>query len=493
MLRLSVKMRVKSIMAAFAVLAGLVGALSVTTSAVAQDQAAGESVIQILSYRDGDLLNQGSGVVVGSNGEVLTSAHLLHDADQIVGVDATGASRDSAVIASDTARDLAFLSVDGLGTPAASVAVEAAPVNETLFISGYWATQEDRRAAKLFGRKRPKFLAEIQSEQKRASATIRSYEGSILGAVAIVGRGAYGAPVVDDCGDVSGIVRGADGADIQSLWAHHTPPRTLTVAGPAMIAVVAASAGVELLQAASVCEPATQAALREAEADKSAAAAAASDAKRKLEEERKKREEAEQGADEARLQAEETEADAAETREALDEFATKSEEDQIVIEQSQEKNRRLIYIAAGAIGGLTVFAVLLTWLVRRRKKDKIEATAALNEATARYNDCQLDGVSSSGDPVAIKILGGELQHAVDGVIVGRNPDESQFVIGDETISRRHARFFLKDGHVVIEDLDSTSGTKLNGAPLAPRAPAQINSGDFIELGGAKLTFRVLEE
>jgi len=46
-------------------------------------------------------------------------------------------------------------------------------------------------------------------------------------------------------------------------------------------------------------------------------------------------------------------------------------------------------------------------------------------------------------------------------IAGRGPDADIF-LGDVTVSRRHARFHVDDGGLVVEDLGSTNGTYVNG-------------------------------
>ena len=53
-------------------------------------------------------------------------------------------------------------------------------------------------------------------------------------------------------------------------------------------------------------------------------------------------------------------------------------------------------------------------------------------------------------------------------------------ISDPEVSRRHARFFLRDESVFIEDLGSTNGTFLNGERIS--SPQQLRSGDSITFG-----------
>lgn len=57
---------------------------------------------------------------------------------------------------------------------------------------------------------------------------------------------------------------------------------------------------------------------------------------------------------------------------------------------------------------------------------------------------------------------------------------------DHGVGRRHARIFVQGGQLLVEDLDSTNGTFLNAARLAPRQPAPLTGGDELRLGGLVL-------
>jgi len=53
-------------------------------------------------------------------------------------------------------------------------------------------------------------------------------------------------------------------------------------------------------------------------------------------------------------------------------------------------------------------------------------------------------------------------------------------ISDPEVSRRHARFLMRDDNVFVEDLGSTNGTFLNGERIA--SPQQLRKGDVITFG-----------
>jgi pSer/pThr/pTyr-binding forkhead associated (FHA) protein len=56
---------------------------------------------------------------------------------------------------------------------------------------------------------------------------------------------------------------------------------------------------------------------------------------------------------------------------------------------------------------------------------------------------------------------------------------------DSALSRRHCRIRWEDGVYVLEDLDSSNGTYINGAVVRR---AILRLGDRIQLGGLELEF-----
>jgi len=75
---------------------------------------------------------------------------------------------------------------------------------------------------------------------------------------------------------------------------------------------------------------------------------------------------------------------------------------------------------------------------------------------------------------------------VKGVItIGRKPD-NMLVLNDPYASSYHARIFMKDEECIIEDLESTNGTILNGERLLGKA--FLASGDEISIGSVSLRF-----
>lgn len=83
------------------------------------------------------------------------------------------------------------------------------------------------------------------------------------------------------------------------------------------------------------------------------------------------------------------------------------------------------------------------------------------------------------------------------VLIGRgDPGSGTFPQVDLTdhggkeggVSRRHARITVQGGRVLIEDLNSTNGTRVNSKKLRPHQPHPIEYGDEITLGWVELIF-----
>ncbi len=69
------------------------------------------------------------------------------------------------------------------------------------------------------------------------------------------------------------------------------------------------------------------------------------------------------------------------------------------------------------------------------------------------------------------------------IVIGRSPG-ADIVIADDFISARHARVTPARDGAVLEDLGSTNGTLLDGAPVRGMAP--LSAGSVITLGAVRL-------
>ena len=81
----------------------------------------------------------------------------------------------------------------------------------------------------------------------------------------------------------------------------------------------------------------------------------------------------------------------------------------------------------------------------------------------------------------MELVTGDKNHPLEGHgpwTIGRS-QENDIVISDPNVSRRHARLSRADNGFVVEDLGSTNGTLLDGAPIDRE---RIESGDELTFG-----------
>lgn len=70
------------------------------------------------------------------------------------------------------------------------------------------------------------------------------------------------------------------------------------------------------------------------------------------------------------------------------------------------------------------------------------------------------------------------------ITIGRE-DENAIQLNDERVSRFHAKMQEDDGHVILTDLESTNGTRVNGHPVQLRV---LRPGDQVGIGRCILLF-----
>lgn len=107
-----------------------------------------------------------------------------------------------------------------------------------------------------------------------------------------------------------------------------------------------------------------------------------------------------------------------------------------------------------------------------------DATGAVTSATPRSGPSARVRVVRGGEPGA--------EHLLDGprVVAGRGSD-CGVPLEDSTVSRRHAAFVRRGDDWWVVDLDSTNGTRVNGATTVEQ---RLRAGDRVEFGEAVLEF-----
>ena len=71
----------------------------------------------------------------------------------------------------------------------------------------------------------------------------------------------------------------------------------------------------------------------------------------------------------------------------------------------------------------------------------------------------------------------------DDTSIGRS-SSNVIQIADDSISSHHAMVRFRDGHWQIEDVGSTNGTRVNGAPIT--RPTLLRPNDAVEVGRVRL-------
>ncbi|HTT85737.1 MAG TPA: DUF3662 and FHA domain-containing protein [Acidimicrobiales bacterium] len=80
--------------------------------------------------------------------------------------------------------------------------------------------------------------------------------------------------------------------------------------------------------------------------------------------------------------------------------------------------------------------------------------------------------------------GSRIVLGVEPIVIGRLP-ECAVVLNDQNVSRRHAEIRRSGSDVVVVDLRSTNGTRVNGNPVTERV---LEDGDDIMVGTTVLRF-----
>lgn len=97
------------------------------------------------------------------------------------------------------------------------------------------------------------------------------------------------------------------------------------------------------------------------------------------------------------------------------------------------------------------------------------------------------GVNTNGHVVRVKFEHDDPKLDQGGLVIGRDAQACDVHISDQSISRRHARVFKKNGEIWLEDLSSTNGTIVNGRAVARGGSVALSDQGNITLGGVELS------
>jgi hypothetical protein len=101
---------------------------------------------------------------------------------------------------------------------------------------------------------------------------------------------------------------------------------------------------------------------------------------------------------------------------------------------------------------------------------------------------EVKGGPGGGPQASVVLPDGRTVTVDEGPLtIGRLP-ECSIVVEDANVSRRHAELRRDGDDVVVSDLGSTNGTRVNGAQV--RGARRLNDGDEITVGRTSLRFEV---
>lgn len=77
----------------------------------------------------------------------------------------------------------------------------------------------------------------------------------------------------------------------------------------------------------------------------------------------------------------------------------------------------------------------------------------------------------------------------ESFLIGKQKDEVDMLLEDESVSRIHARIYMENEIIYLEDLNSTNGTFKNGLRLQPYEKRRLEENDEIRFGKLLFVFR----
>ena len=507
------------------------------------------SLVQVVVLeRDGEVRRVRSGFAISSAGHVVTAAHGVANEDRIVVVPLdTKAELVARVVHSNERADVALLVANGLEQQPLALAKDGFAPGRLVYSAGVWGepgqallvaqTTDDVPAATAEGAVGQHSEIAAASGQPAVSLVLHN---------AMIPAAGYGGPLLNECGEVAGVNRGAPTVSHWRLREDKAPESVVHSSAASALAGLMLPTGIAFTQSDTPCVEARAAAEARAEEARAEAEAAITEAQAQAQAAQQQAQAAAQQAEEkdatlearqqalqeaesrvaeletqyddavrtgaAEAEALQTELDGARTEHEAAQTAVSAMEEELAAlrverEAEAQANRMRFLIVAVAVALLAVIAAIVIVAVLRRRSRELEsaqqqaaraeqeaeqahqqaerAQAAANTPPPTVADCLLTGTTDDGQPVSVKIPGSLL--AGEGAVIGRSPRNATFLIDDETLSREHARVsYEPEAGLQIQDLDSTNGTRLNGRQLQPRTPTRMATEDAVELGGVKL-------
>ena len=462
---------------------------------------------------------RGTGFIVQSdrfNGYVVTNSHFLDGSDTTtISVPNSGAELVAQVLRNEPSYDFALLKVNGLNLPPLEFSRNLPRVGEVVWSAVKWGT--DNTSVGLA-------RGILRSSYEMASSEIVLFSHS-----AMLGEGGFGSVLLNECGHVIGLNMATPSSDASIRAVNVSSLRSVLLSQNIRITFADGGCISEVTQAKNKADLAAVEA-RKARDEAIKAQTLATSLEKKLQQSNRRNEslvrqtrEARQKADSALLAAEiaqknadankielarktaSLEAEALAMKESYEKGQVESEQRfKAALKEQQSEAIFREYILIGILAVLLIGVVIVLLIMRGRltaKSDLVEAplTPLDQEPVVKNNtehhheeltEFVLDGRDDEGIRYLLRISGDQLLDK-DGVIIGRNPKDSPYIINHADVSRKHARMRVMKNRVFIEDLGSTNGTSVNGQSIEEKGPVSIDSGDQIIIGSVVMNLRVL--
>lgn len=165
--------------------------------------------------------------------------------------------------------------------------------------------------------------------------------------------------------------------------------------------------------------------------------------------------------------------------------------------QQAEQATRISIITGIFIGALSLLACILALRKPRQKiikvierisrpiRQQLSQVNLLSNFNSTPTALVLTGFDAAGKKMHIKVPASGAS-AAGGYVIGRHAALVDYVIENQTISRRHLRILVENGQSQIEDINSANGTRVNNIRLKIFKQQPLTRGDTIVIGDVEL-------
>lgn len=464
-----------------------------------------ESVFRVTVQKQGEEMDSGLSVLV-SDGLVVTTERLVRKADQVLVESAdTGARIVASVEASDEAVDLALLAVPSLQGESVAVASEESAEGRHVYL---------------------RVLAGVRREGV-FHAKLEPGDGPVRYRITSLSEpDEVGAPLMNNCGELLGIGWGMPSTDSET----NAPGFGLSGA-LADLASFLAKAEVDYQSAAGAC-PSLADQLVQAEESKKRSEAERTALSEEIEAIQQQLEETERqrqaGLEQAEAEAvklrnslgqknreletiEASLVDIEDLRTQLGEAVRLHAEEKARSDaeraENQSQERFRLYLIGGLGAALAVACGLLVWrskrhrgklvvkeeALRQRDEEIERISSELEASNPVFTDLLLLGEGPNGQQIRVKVNGNALARVEAGQVLGRSSLNADYVISEESVSRRHALLRVAGNELTVEDMGSYNGTFVDGVRLETGQACPVRDGAEIALGDVDLVVRFVRE